>query len=390
MEQTHNTLPHSGSRLLLAAVMAMAALIAGGCNERSSEVETQPIIRGMKGFQVSQRANSEVRRYPSVVQPAQESKLAFEVSGKLRALQLEVGQQISRGQLLAQLDPVSLQLKVQEARASRDEARSALDNASADYKRKKQLLEKNYVTQAEIDNARAQLSSSQAQLEQAARKLELAEEDLNKADLLAPFDGVVSSVEAQDYAQVNAGEVILGIYSDSAYETRFTVPATIVNSLNIGDTATITFSDLGGKPYAGHIAELGTRAAQVSAFPVVVALDEAPATLRAGMAAEVSLDIALEGTDEGFLVPLNCFFFDADRSKDLLEDPLQPTGEGTVFLYNPETQRVAQRAVQMYGIRDNMAIIGKGLSEGDIIAAAGVSYLHDGQQVKLLPLDPTL
>ncbi len=387
MEQSPSTAHwHSRCGLLASLSLALLMLLLAGCGERNAAVEEEPVIRGMKGFQVTGRANSEVRRYPSVVQPAQESKLAFEVGGKLKALDLEVGQQIRRGQLLAQIDPVSLELKVQEARASRDEARSALDNASSDFKRKEQLLEKNYVTQAEFDSARNQLSSARAQLEQATRKLELAEEDLSKAELVAPFDGVISSVDAQDFAQIGAGEVVLGIYSESAYETRFTVPATIVNSLELGDAATISFSDLGSVQYAGHIKELGTRAAQVSAFPVVVALDESPDTLRAGMAAEVTLAIALAGAEEGFLVPLNCFYFDADRGKDLLDDPLQATGEGTVFIYDPDTQRVKQQAVQMLGIRDNTAIIGDGLSEGDIIAAAGVSYLHDGQQVKLLPL----
>jgi hypothetical protein len=48
-----------------------------------------------------------------------------------------------------------------------------------------------------------------------------------------------------------------------------------------------------GAKYSGHIAELGSRAAEVSAFPVVVVLDDAPANIRSGMSAEVVVTIAL-------------------------------------------------------------------------------------------------
>ena len=364
--------------------IAMTLLITG-CQEDVSDAPKEPMVRGLKGYQVTKSANAEVRRYPSVVQPARESKLSFEVGGKLQAINLEVGQRVKRGDVLAEIDPASLNLKVQQNSASLDEASAQLRNAQLDYDRKKTLLEKNYVTQSEFDSASSQLKSLQAQVDQARRQLDLSKEDLNKAKLESPFDGVISSVEAQDYAQVGAGEMILGLYSEGSYEVSFSVPAVIINKLKVGTTASISFADIPGQEYTGHIKELGSRAGQVSAFPVVVSLNDPPASLRAGMAADVELSILVGDGSEGLLVPLSSFYFGGVLSSR--EVRVSENNIGIVFVYDEPTSTVKTREIQFHGIRENMAIVYEGIKEGDIIAAAGVSYLHDGQTVKLLPLN---
>lgn len=367
-------------------IMSLLALVIIACSNETPEAVETPVIRGMKGFRVSVAANSEVRRYPSVVEPATESKLSFEVGGKLNAIGLQVGQRVKEGQLLAEIDPVSLSLKAQQAKAALDEANAAYNNAKLDYDRKQPLLAKKYVTQSDYDSAKNKLNSAQAQVEQAQKQWDIAKEDLSKSQLLSPFDGVISSIDVKDYAQVSPGQTILGLYSENAYETSFSVPAIIVNSLNVGDKAEVEFSDLPGRAYNAHIKELGSRAAQVSAFPVVVMLDEAPQGLRAGMAAQVSLHIAL-GSGEGYLVPLSCFYFGVSHARQLGPENYRETSKGFVYLYDPESSTVRQKEVMIFGVRGNMVMVRQGLNEGDIIASAGVSYLHDGQRVKLLPLN---
>ncbi len=378
---------HRPATRLIALATVLLLLI--GCSDADTDAQGEPVIKGLKGFRVSQSANSETRRYPSVVQPAQESKLSFEVGGKLKDITLEVGQKVSQGQVLVEIDPVSLELKEQQSKASLDEARAAFKNASSDYDRKAQLLEKNYVTQAEIDDAANKVKSTRAQVEQATKQLDLAKKDLSKTQLISPFDGVVSSIEVQDYGQIGAGEPVLGIYSENGYEASFSVPAVIINSLNIGDSARVTFADLSDETFSGHIKELGSRAGQVSAFPVVVALDEAPQGLRAGMAADISLTIRLVGDDSqvtGYLVPLNCFYFGAYGANGLGDVSHRDIREGYLFVFDETSSTVRKQGVDILGIRENMAIVNEGISEGDIVAAAGVSYLYDGQQVKLLPM----
>ncbi len=357
-----------------------------GCSSDQAPVVEPDVIRGLKGFQVSDSASSEVRRYPSVVQPAKESKLSFEVSGKLTDIRLEVGQRVETGQVLAEIDPVSLKFREQQAKASLDEAKAAYRNARLDYDRKTPLLAENFVTQSEVDEAKNRLVSVTAQVEQASKQWSIAKDDLSKTQLISPFKAVISSIEVKDYEQVSPGQEILGLYSENGYELSFSVPATIINHIKLGDSAEVFFPDLSGQSHRGHIKELGGRAAQVSAFPIVVIIDEPPPGVRAGMAAEVSLQISVWDSS-GYLIPLSCLYFGNTDEEELQTVYGEEPTKGFVYLYNPLSSTVSIQEVSLLGIRENMVIVREGLSHGDIVAGAGVSYLHDGQKVKLLPLD---
>jgi len=85
----------------------------------------------------------------------------------------------------------------------------------------------------------------------------------------------------------------------------------------------------------------------------------------------------LNGGSAGFLVPLGVV---------APESASQPQGAASVFLYDGASSTVKKHKVMVGGVRDNRLIVTSGLAEGDIVASAGVSYLVDGQKVKLLPV----
>lgn len=360
-----------------------------GCGDNAFD-QSDDVVRGLKAFRVSQTANTEVRRYPSVVEPAKESKLSFEVSGQLREISLEVGQKVIEGQVLAEINSTSLELQQQEARARLEEADASYRNALADFERKKSLLADGFVTQAEFDQSSSTLSRNKAQISQAQKQLDIALENLSKATVISPFDGIVSSVDVESFAQVTAGQLVLGLYSEGSFEISFRVPASVINIIKVGDEADINISDLGNITYKGHIKEIGSRAASVSAFPVVVTIDSKTDFLRAGMAAEVSLSISLgRDENEGFLIPLSTFVIETDGLSETspVTGVLTQRNRAALFVYDPETSTVKSREIAIAGIRENMAIVFEGIERGDIIASAGVSFLKDGQKVRLLPLD---
>jgi multidrug efflux pump subunit AcrA (membrane-fusion protein) len=127
----------------------------------------------------------------------------------------------------------------------------------------------------------------------------------------------------------------------------------------------------------GEIKELGSKAEQVSAFPVVVRLDNNVSGLNAGMSVEVTIEEPLIGGRSGFLVPLSVLA--PEGGKEL-------QGRGSVFLYESGSSTVNKRNITVGGVRDNRLVVTEGLGAGDIVASAGVSYLVDGEKVKLLPL----
>jgi RND family efflux transporter MFP subunit len=363
---------------LLPRLLTCLTLLAGlqDCSRQNAAGEEQP-VRGLRAYKVAATAESRVRRFPSVLQPADLSLLSFEISGQLKAISLEAGQKVQLGELLAEIDPRSLQAQVEQANAGVQQAQAQLDNAEGDFQRKDTLLKRGATTQATFDQSRATLLSARAQVEQARRQADLANHNLDRSKLLAPFTGTIAGVEVKSFAQVAAGQPIVTLYSDDRFEMSFLAPPATFQALKVGQPVDIRAADLPDLSLKGNVKELGSKAEQVSAFPVVVSLENNVAGLNAGMAVEVAVEEPLIGGGKGLLAPLSVLV--PEGGKDL-------QGAGTVFLYDPATSTVKKHPIMVGGVRDNNLIVTGGLKVGDVIASAGVSYLVDGQKVKLLPL----
>lgn len=347
----------------------------GGCREE--DVTQEQVIRGLKTHLIEDVERNTTRRFPAVLEPAELNVLAFEVGGKLGEVSLNVGQQLKAGDLVARLDPTSLELQVENAQAGVDQARSSANNAAETLARQEELFERGSTTKVAVDDARTASETAAASLVQAQKALESAQEDLEKSELLAPFDGVVNSVEAQSYATVAAGAAIATVYAPEDFEVSFSVNFDTVNQLVVGTTARVRLADRPDVELGAVVSEIGSRADAVSSFPIVLKLSEVADFLKAGMAVEAAIDFPLEQAT-GYAVPLSAAIKDGKGGS--------PGEEGSlgIFVYDPDTSTVKRRQVTVGGIRENSLVVVDGLSPGDRVASAGVTFLKEGQEVKLL------
>ncbi|MDA4845527.1 efflux RND transporter periplasmic adaptor subunit [Hoeflea poritis] len=352
-----------------------------GCGEDDSRTGAiEPVVRGLKTCLVEDVEETTVRHYPSVLQPSSTTTLSFEVTGRLMQVDLNVGQSVSAGDVIAEIDPTSLELQVDNAKAALQQAESTARNAEEDFKRKSQLVERGVITKAEADQSQTNMETSQAQVVQARKQLETAEENLGKSVLKAPFDGIVSSVDVESFTNVTAGSPVATIYADDRFESSFTVSFDIVNQIAVGKQAVIRLADDPSIVLRGHVSELGSRADSVSAFPVVVTLDETNALLKAGMAVEITLEFAVP-RGAGYTLPLTVMPLQGNF--EVPDDPQEPGGL-ELFVYDEASGTVKLREVLVGGLRDNQLIVVDGLQPGERVACAGVSFLRDGMEVKPL------
>lgn len=370
------------TRVLL--ICACAAPLMVGCDSSDSQQgPTTEIVRGLKTHLVEERHDVTTRRYPSVLQPAEITTQSFEVSGQLMAVDLTIGQAVARDEVLAELDPRSLQLQVEGTQAGLEQAQSAADNASSSLGRQEELFKRGVVTKATVEKAQSDAEVSASQVVQAQKQLENAKDNLARTQILAPFDGYINSVEVESYVNVGPGTPIVTLYRSGGYEVSFSVSYDVVNAIAVGKRATIRLADDPSVVLAAHVTEVATRADTVSSFPIVVALEETSADLRAGMAVEVGIEFAVDG-GEGLLVPLSVLAL-TGHDQPLGEAPKPgETREIFVFVYDSTNSTVRKRSVRVAGIRENDIIVVDGLAPGERVASAGVSFLHDGQRVRLL------
>ncbi|MEO0547130.1 MAG: efflux RND transporter periplasmic adaptor subunit [Pseudomonadota bacterium] len=370
----------ASSSLKLISVFLLGLLVSACQQENDGETSSEPVIRGLKTVLVQDQEQSTVRRYPSVLQPSEVTTLSFETPGKLGAVDLKVGQVVAKGDLLAQLDRRSLEIQVETAESALLQSNATAKNAAESFKRLDELFKKKVTTKAKVDDARTSMETSAASVRQAEKQLENARENLSKADLKSPINGVINSVEVESFANVSAGAPVATLYRTDGFETSFSVSYEVIQQMAVGKQVTVRLADNPSVTLVGIVNELGSRADTVSSFPLVVKLSEVRPELKAGMAVEVSINLPVP-TGDGFLLPLTVLPMTGQI--DPAASPNTP-GSTQVFVFDAGTQTVSKRQITIGGVRENRLIVINGLNAGERVASAGVSFLRDGQEVKLL------
>jgi len=353
-----------------AAFVTAALLFAAACEEEPVEVLEN--VRAIKTITVSERGSGQLRRFPGIVEAVDTSSISFEVAGNTRDVNVTVGDRVEEGQVLATLDDKPFQLNVEGAEAELGRAKAQLAEKQTDFDRQKTLYEKDWVAKAAFDQALAARDSAANQVSYANSKLNLARRDLEKTILTAPFDGVIAKKFVDPFQEVARGEKVFEIYREGAMEVVVSVPETVINEVYLGLPAEVAFPSEQEESLKGRVSEIGTVAGEANAFPVKVALADPPKRVLPGMTAEVALILGEVGAETSYLVPVS-----AIASSD------QP-GEGFVFVFDSETATVKKTEIRGRGVRDNSVFITEGVAPGDVIAVAGVSFLRDGQKVKLM------
>ena len=367
-------------RLIKISVITMSLALTA-CDNKEVVVQ-QESIRGLKTELVNMQENSSIRRYPSVLQPSESTTLSFQISGKMGENKLNVGEKVNAGDVLVALDKRALTLAVETAQAALDEANANAKNAKNELQRNKKLRVQGLVSQVALDNAETAAITSNAQAEQAKNQLATSNDNLSKSELIAPYDGIINSVSVRSFSTVAPGTTIATLYNPSGFEARFSVSYDIANRLVVGKPVTIRLADNPKIILSGQVSELASSTNTVSSYPVVIALKDIHPDLKAGMAVEVSMEFTVTESG-GYSLPISALVIEAgaDIAEDF--DPLAPM-DAAVFIYDSATQTVKKRQISIVGIRENKVILRAGVSAGDRIAVAGVSFLHEGQKVKLL------
>jgi RND family efflux transporter MFP subunit len=357
--------------IALAVTGTIGLLALTGCEEPTPERAER--IRAIKPYYVVEPAGGDVRRYSGSVVASNTSALSFAVSGTVKTVTVNLGDRVTEGQVLATLDAASFTLNTQAAKAELGAAQADLENTRADLERQRQLFDRGWVAKAALDRAIATQEAAQGNLNLLRSRLGLAERDVASTQLLAPFDGVISAREVEPFVELNRGEKAFQIDSDGAFEVEISVPDSIVSRLTLGASLTIDAATVPSCGCSGRITEIGATAGAANAVTIKGAILSGSGALLSGMAVDVSVVLGGEREIEGYLVPLVAIA------------PAEGEVRGYVYKFDAASGQVKRTEVRGVGvIHGNLVGVTGGIAPGDIIAAAGVSLLRDGQRVTLM------
>jgi len=339
------------------------------CKEKTEIVE---VVRSIKTMTVSQQATGKIIKFPGPVAAVDSSGLSFQVGGQVVSVEVDIGDRVKKDQVLAVLDTEPYQLDVDAIQAELIKAKDNVAKTKAEYERQKRIFEQGAGAKKFLEVAEFNYKAARSAVNYQVARLDQVNRNLRKTKLLAPYDGTIAWRSVNPNEEVKIGQKVFEINATGKMEVQLAVPETTIDQINIDDPATITFPTLPGASTQGRISFIGSAAVKANAFPVKVELIDPPQTVKPGMTAEASLLIKAENREPGYTVPLQALL------------PAPEPNRGYAFVYDPQTSTVQKTAVRSRGTEGKEAVVYEGLADGDIIAVAGVSFLADGMEVKLM------
>jgi RND family efflux transporter MFP subunit len=347
-------------------LMAAAALLAA-CKE---EVEVQaPAVRPVRTLTVERVRADDGRAAVGAIRPERDIDLSFRVSGKVFQRVVDVGDTFTAGALIGRVDPEDYLQRLKSAQGDLAAASAVLVEAKAQEARTAKLFDDGFATRTQMDGAVKSLHSAEAKLKSAQASLKLAEAQLAYTELRAEFDGIVTATGVEEGQVLNAGQLVVRVAEPRVRDAVFDVAEAAFFGTAAGAGTPVRVSLLGHPEIStvGSIREVSPVAdSATGTWRVRVGLTDAPEAMRFGTSVSGKLDIE---APEVMLLPLSALF---DRA-----------GEPAVWVVDPAASQVSLQPIEVARYEANGIVVGSGLTEGDIVVAAGVHKLRENEKVRL-------
>ena len=330
-----------GLALLLVAAVALGGWWSQRGTEAAASYKTAKLERGPLLAAVSSSGT---------VNPVRQVVIGSQVSGQIKEMRVDFNSEVTQGQVIARIDPQLFTYRVNQATADLESARASVlnaqanvgavsasvsrarldaDNAQRDRLRKQELLDRQFVSQADFETsrntagtlaealkvtlaqlevARAQVVAAQAVVRQREAALSQARFDLERTEIRSPVDGVVikRSVDVGQTvaASLQAPELFIIARDLSDMQVEAAIDEADIARVRIDQKVTFTIDAFPGRSFEGRVGQI--RKAAVSAqnvvtYTVVVAFANPNAAVLPGMTANVR--IVTEVRDNVLKVP---------------------------------------------------------------------------------------
>lgn len=353
------------------ALAVIGSFFLGACGEVEAPPEER--LRPVRYITVSDDSVFRDRNFSGTSKSSRESRLSFKVSGTVINVPVQVGQRLSAGDLIAEIDSASYVLQVQQAQASLVEAQANDRQAAANYERTKGLYANDNASLNDLEAARARAESAKAVVASASKALEIARLNASYTKLRADTDCSIASLDIEVNENASIGQQVAAVSCGDAFEVTLDLPESLIGLVDESTPVSVTFNSIPDRVFDGDITEISVASALGSAgFPVTIKIAGSHPSLRSGLAADVAFQFESSAAHgNGVVIPVTAVVNDLDGTFVFVAAPGTTAGEATVT-----RTAVAVGELSQYGIE-----VTDGLELGDQVITAGVSVIRDGQRV---------
>ena len=366
--------PYPFALSLIASLCISSALVACKKPESDDSKTIESVALSLGNEDIVQLGTSEHGTGPVIsgsLQPEIRADLRAEISATVIKVHKENGESVRKGELLVSLDSSVLRDNLNSAEESMRAAAQSLDGAERQFQRMKSLQAQGMVSMQGLEESEIKRNAAQSEHVASKARVAAAKQQLERSEVRAPFNGVVSSRKASAGDTAQIGKELIQVIDPSSIRFEGQVAADQMSVVKIGQR--VNFRINGVTQNSDQLSSQGTvRRIEGAANPVT---------------RQVSVIVAINAKDRPPVVGLFAEGVIEARTKPavmIAESSLRREGD-KVFAWVLDGSKIVKRGIQL-GDRDTRLgdwVVSSGLSAGEKVLRTANSNLKDGQAFTL-------
>lgn len=291
------------------------------------------------------------------VEAVNQSTISAQISGEVVEINFDIDDFVNKGDVVILLKSKSQQASLAGAKAALSEANARFQQAQQEYKRIKDIYNKQLIARSALDKASAELKAASARKKSAQAAIDQSAEQVDNARVTAPYSGIVTQRHVELGEYVNTGQPLMTGLSIEKLRVNVNVPQNQIAAVKRYKEAIIETSD-GSKP-ASAMTFFPYADPATHDFKVRVGLDESTTDLFPGSLIKVGFTT---GKQQHLLVPAQAIAWRGEVSGIYVID-----GQKGLHFYQVRLGKAVTSEAQEY------YVVLAGLTEGDVVATDPVA-----------------
>ena len=322
------------------------------------------------------------------VEPVTEVDVGTQVSGIIDKLYVDYNDVVTAGQLIAEMDKVTLEAELQSATAQLDKSKSEYEYQQKNYARSKVLFEKKLISDTEYETATYNYEQAKANYEESQASMVKVRRNLEYATITSPINGVVINKVVEEGQTVAAGFETPTLFTIAADLTKMQIIADVdeadIGSVQDGQRVSFTVDAYPNDVFEGKVEQIrlgessdsstsssSSSSSTVVTYEVVISADNPDLKLKPRLTANITI-YTMERNDV-LSIPNKAlrFIADANMLEPLgltVENPTMQAPEGKRLVWVEEGTQLKPKAITVGSSNNNVTEVVDGLQEGEIVA----------------------
>ncbi|MEX2463025.1 MAG: efflux RND transporter periplasmic adaptor subunit [Balneolaceae bacterium] len=349
----------------------------GGGDGQFASVEVIPVQTGTISDQV--RAFGTVRAQDVV-------QVTPQVSNRVTRILVDLGDEVSRGQVLAEIYDVPFRDAVVQAEAQISQARAAFVRDSTQLDRQRELFERDLVSQSEYDEFRTTYLSSMAQYESARAALTQSRENLENTKVKSPVNGLILNRSIAEGDIATTGQPIFEVANMVGFETRVFLPLQDWEQVQIGQSVSMRLSSRGNEIATGIVSRKSPQLnATTGLGEIVITLTDTGGSVHQGSLLQSNIN--LQTKENVVVIPRSALVEKVDTYIEPETGTIELNRSYSAFVSQGDSTAVQRELVLGIEQGDRIEVL-DGLNPGDGLIITGQQSLENGSRIRVAGSNP--